>query len=742
MGLAASQARLLSITSRLSDNELRAQLINNQKIRLATESSNASDTYVAALNNAKMMFANYDKDNNKSYQDLTFNALTAFNPYNNQYGLANQNGNILVSETDAYNFQRSSDLDGFLEQYGLKYETSFFNENNLGKYVDDAKGLYLYSNYDENGNEIPVYLTKPNGVGYTLEELKAMYLGEELDGIKHIGYDKIPTDEKFIAYTNAMEDLLIKYDTVSSIAAPHVNKFIKEMKGKYEPYAWYKKPVNEPATETLETIPSKITETTESYMIERYMNELNNILHSLRGQLGPTAGTVAYDYLGSFIDQANNWQQSNTSDTEAVEQDKDYVYYDASGAKQEVKHATFIGRDSADTSRSFLAVSYNDNGCISSVVKLKLNDDGSYTRSDIADMSSATFTYEEGDLYQCQEYIEYINPKYDTDGSLLGYQGFKIVTFEDRDGVQDSATGKYDIESTTEYWLVNSTQSDINYTSTTNSSDWSKANKVAKSIRDNLLRTYPQYIDWFNLTATTFNGDTSALTNYTNAISDTQGAVNTLADIVFIDAVSRNGANIPKSEWQYYLSYESLMEYAYDKEKDNSWKIDAEFQPVIDFHVLETLFNAYGEPTYAWVDKTDPTGNQDAYSKAQWYTNLYNRMQQGYTTLQDGLASSKEWIRFALESGLVVMEQVDSALAWKSFEYGACSDITEQTDTEAVTIAEAEYNRTMNKIKAKDQRYDLELKNIDTEHTSLQTEYESIKSVIEKNIGRTFKIYS
>ena len=32
MGMAAGQARLLSITSRLSDNELRAQIINNDKI--------------------------------------------------------------------------------------------------------------------------------------------------------------------------------------------------------------------------------------------------------------------------------------------------------------------------------------------------------------------------------------------------------------------------------------------------------------------------------------------------------------------------------------------------------------------------------------------------------------------------------------------------------------------------------------------------------------------------------------
>ena len=38
MGLAASQARLLTLTSRLSSNELRQQNIANMKMRLANDS--------------------------------------------------------------------------------------------------------------------------------------------------------------------------------------------------------------------------------------------------------------------------------------------------------------------------------------------------------------------------------------------------------------------------------------------------------------------------------------------------------------------------------------------------------------------------------------------------------------------------------------------------------------------------------------------------------------------------------
>ena len=82
MGLAASQARLLSITSRMADNELRAQLINNAKMRLTEDTQKASDKYISALNKTQYMMSNKDAQGNALYQQLTFNNLTAYSPYN------------------------------------------------------------------------------------------------------------------------------------------------------------------------------------------------------------------------------------------------------------------------------------------------------------------------------------------------------------------------------------------------------------------------------------------------------------------------------------------------------------------------------------------------------------------------------------------------------------------------------------------------------------------------------------
>ena len=53
MGMSASQARLLSITSRMNDIEFKSQQVANTKIRLADESEQVANAYTKALNKQK-----------------------------------------------------------------------------------------------------------------------------------------------------------------------------------------------------------------------------------------------------------------------------------------------------------------------------------------------------------------------------------------------------------------------------------------------------------------------------------------------------------------------------------------------------------------------------------------------------------------------------------------------------------------------------------------------------------------
>ena len=119
MGLAASQAKLLSITSRLSDNELRSQSITAAKLALTNKTSEASRKYINALNTNEFIYRTYNEAGEKVYVPLTGTQLTTYGELKNQYCLVNPAGQILVSEIDAANYMNSDNINDFLAKYGV-----------------------------------------------------------------------------------------------------------------------------------------------------------------------------------------------------------------------------------------------------------------------------------------------------------------------------------------------------------------------------------------------------------------------------------------------------------------------------------------------------------------------------------------------------------------------------------------------------------------------------------------------
>src|SRR5574344_633676 len=119
MGLSASQARLLSITARLTDNEVHSQLITQAKIRLASESASASNEYIDSLSQTKMQMATYDSNGTATYSDLTANYLSTYQPLKNQYSITNASGQNLETSSDIANYESTDSLYNFLDNYGL-----------------------------------------------------------------------------------------------------------------------------------------------------------------------------------------------------------------------------------------------------------------------------------------------------------------------------------------------------------------------------------------------------------------------------------------------------------------------------------------------------------------------------------------------------------------------------------------------------------------------------------------------
>ena len=79
---------------------------------------------------------------------------------------------------------------------------------------------------------------------------------------------------------------------------------------------------------------------------------------------------------------------------------------------------------------------------------------------------------------------------------------------------------------------------------------------------------------------------------------------------------------------------------------------------------------------------------------------------------------------------------------YEDYSYMSSAIFTTEDDDTGVAQAEAEYEYAMSEIQSKDKRLDLDLDNINTEHSAIDTEMDSVKKVVEDNVGRTFKVFS
>ena len=703
MGMAAGQARLLSITSRMSDNELRAQIINNEKMRLATQSSQVSEAYVAALNEAQLMFTNYDADNNASYQQLTFNSLTAYNQYNNQYGLSNASGQILVSESDAINFQNSGgNLNTFLSYYGLQETTTYFEDlaqyenNKMPANADNPDGTaertgnsikyYTGNTYlDEDENDTWVERPEEADSNMTAEELENIYFGTETTP----SYAETVSTQLYHDYLQGITDYQMAYSTFKEDIGPKLQDVINDvLSDNSKASGW-----------TISNLSDKgvlkaLAEEYKQYVTDSAVSQLDTLIDEI-DTLGAYKTTTYSNATITKVAQGDTNISDINTDTEST-YNPGYIYVVKDSAGQDL--FAFSGSGNYGTYIYFKDEAGNWSG-------MKDSHYGGSSNQIKYNSSSGGFNYKYADGDYGERYSFTIDNSalagLATGASISGV----VVTEKTKDNATDLARAQT-IQQELESILFNN---------------------VAPMKCRTLCSSYTACETAGNRLFSALFGETP-----TGNFDYSQ-----LLDPDWIQNVLDNGG--------YYKPEGSTTgTYIANANNPEFLATKANFENIQNALMLDNIMSTYGEPQWAWIDMTSPTDsyNENGEAKAQWYTNLFERMQKGYQVLQDGLASSSEWIQFAFESGIVNLEQVDSDNNWQTTNYTNCSDITEQTNDAAVTIAEAEYNAAMNKIENKDKRYDLELKNIDTEHNSLQTEYDSIKSAIDKNIERTFKIYS
>ena len=128
MGMAAGQARLLSITARLTDNENSGQALSFSKQRLADEVEQVNRAYEEALNATKIQILTGFNGAVPNYTDISYGLLTGYETVGagQQYVVTNQKGQVLVPKEYKDAFEAGNgDINIFLSRLNVNGRQGF-----------------------------------------------------------------------------------------------------------------------------------------------------------------------------------------------------------------------------------------------------------------------------------------------------------------------------------------------------------------------------------------------------------------------------------------------------------------------------------------------------------------------------------------------------------------------------------------------------------------------------------------
>jgi hypothetical protein len=172
MGMSASQARLLSLTGRLHDVELKAQNIESQKIALATQEDEAYQRYNDALNATKITVAFLGNDSaTYNYVDATFSTLCTYQENRiTSYALVdNKNGKLIETEeiVNAYENYGNDKYSFAWAVLGFDSNFAWGDEACQGSQIGVGTANASYEDYGESSdNGDSLYMTECEAAVY------------------------------------------------------------------------------------------------------------------------------------------------------------------------------------------------------------------------------------------------------------------------------------------------------------------------------------------------------------------------------------------------------------------------------------------------------------------------------------------------------------------------------------------------------------------------------------------------
>ena len=143
---------------------------------------------------------------------------------------------------------------------------------------------------------------------------------------------------------------------------------------------------------------------------------------------------------------------------------------------------------------------------------------------------------------------------------------------------------------------------------------------------------------------------------------------------------------------------------------------------------------------YVFSVVTEDTISTTDSNLAFFYDTLFNQICVNGWTENDNV-TDQEYMQEMLKNGMLYISTCSDDGYYYQGNYSTNTLIKEVSDDSGIAQAEAEYTTMKAKLTAKEDELDLKMNNLDTEISSLTTEYDSVKSVIDKNIEKSFTRY-
>ena len=190
-------------------------------------------------------------------------------------------------------------------------------------------------------------------------------------------------------------------------------------------------------------------------------------------------------------------------------------------------------------------------------------------------------------------------------------------------------------------------------------------------------------------------------------------ALSSTVQAIFYDGATDEQRNL----YDYALSLTEAFYHSPDNELNNDANMQVYYKNIYNQMTTRgyTTYNRMIKEGYMNATETD---ERVAFADDQW---LITQLKQGKLTISYYSAVDKEFIKTTLDDD---------------------ESITEKEDKAKIKLAEQVYNTSMDRIEKEDKMFDLKLNKLESEHSALQTEYESVAKVISKNVEKSFSTFN